>query len=444
MRFERKTHEVGDRHTTVTQGSDIDPGMTSIRSAKHSVQSKQTSHAAKGKRASALKKKSPAKAHHTPAHQKSSFSGTHHTNGSNGAKHTAPANFDAPHIPHSWHKFAPADAVKELKKIEDNGDSLTLELGKDQSVSLDSTDYASLFKSGALTLYKNPKEEQSDPDDETGRQFWMAGFHVAINRNGPLATVATPIEQLSASGAAISKRLTKELETVSFTVKNGYNEKAGTPGSLKAKAEARAALPKGKAVFDELDAAHAKWEAKTKAIESQPMSADERKFVTDALKQTEPKLDGASMTRDNFTNLEKADKAIFSKPDVLAVDAFMDGELRITVDTMSVVAKGGTMGDYVKDLKKTLKDAGVTSKLEIDRNVNMSQVQDMVVKQIIEPALGQGTMAQYGSGNDSISFGFHAADWDRAKPLEATAQAFVNKYNDPDRPTKVEFEKVSY
>src|ERR1043165_1397055 len=77
-------------------------------------------------------------------------------------------------IPKGWQKFATEHgALAALKKAVDNGDSMEVRLADGQPLGIDSKDYSDLVKSGDVTVYRNPKDEQSDPDDDTGRQFWM-------------------------------------------------------------------------------------------------------------------------------------------------------------------------------------------------------------------------------------------------------------------------------
>jgi hypothetical protein len=334
-----------------------------------------------------------------------------------------------------------------MKSIIENGDGLSLELGHGQSVGLDSSDYTSLVKSGAVTLYKNPKEDRGDPDDDTGKLGpWMPGYHLTLNRNGPLATVATQLESLLTSSASISKSLDGGLEKFHNTVHAARvnNVTVGSPELAKIKDEVRAALPQGQAVVAAFDEANTKWQAKAKAIGNSPLGSDEKKFVTDALTTNAPKSQGGlgidpQLVKDIITS----DHAILSRPEVFSVDPGFDG-LRIIVDTPTVVKNGSSMQGYATDLAKLLTDKGVKTPVEVERNISDTTVAELAAKQVLVPVIGVEGLAQYGEGNDQISIGVHQANFEAAKKLEPQLQAFADKFAAPGRHPKVVVEAVSY
>jgi hypothetical protein len=413
------------------------------RAAKHPVQTKQTSHAASaGKKSAAAKKKPTTKA---PAKQAKSTFSAGHAQKKPAATHAASAA--AVHVPAGWHKYSPEEGAKAMKDVIENGDGLSLELGHGQSVGLDSSDYTSLVKSGALTLYKNPKEDRGDPDDDTGKLGpWMPGYHLTLNRSGALATVATQLESLLKSSAEISKSLDGGLEKFHNTVHAARvnNVTVGSPELAKIKEEVRAALPQGQAVVAAFDEANTKWQAKAKAIESSLLGSDEKKFLTDALTTNAPKSQGGlgidpQLVKDIITS----DHAILSRPEVFSVDPGFDG-LRVIVDTPTVVKNDSSMQGYANDLAKLLKDKGVKTPVEVERNISDTTVAELAAKSVLVPVIGVEGLAQYGEGNNEISIGVHQANFEAAKKLEPQLQAFADKYAAPGRHPKVVVEAVTY
>jgi hypothetical protein len=345
-------------------------------------------------------------------------------------------------VPREWQKLAPADAAGELKKMDDNGDSLSLELGHGKSLPLDSTDYANLLKSGALSLFKNPKESRSDPDDETALQHWIPGYHLTINPDGPLGSVASRLESLGATSREISDSVNSSLDKLRIASAQSNDMSVSASERAQLKQQVRAELPKAQKAVADFKQAQANWESEKSSLENGPQGADERKFVADVLRQSQPTVDTTGPSLDDVANLARADQAILSRPEVLSVEPI--NGLRITLDSARIVQDGGSVQGTAEELKKALSQAGVDGKLEFDSNVGASQIQNLARNQVLAPALGSIRLAQQGQGNDMISFGFHAADWNAVQPLKSKVQDFVNKFDEPGHHLKVQFEKVDF
>jgi hypothetical protein len=345
-------------------------------------------------------------------------------------------------VPRDWQKFEPADAARELKKIANEGDSLSLELSHGKSLLLDSTDYGNLLKSGALTLFKNPKESRSDPDDETALQHWIPGYHLTINSDGPLGSVASRLESLGASSREISDNVNSSLDKLRIASAKSDDMSVSASERAQLKQQVRSELPRAQKAVADFKQAQANWQGEKSALENSHQGADERKFVADVLRQSEPTVDTTGPSLDDVANLSKADQAILSRPEVLSVEP-IDG-LRITLDSAKIVQDGGSVQGTADELKKALGQAGVDGKLEFDSNVGASEIQNLARDQVLAPALGSIRIAQQGQGNNMISFGFHAADWDAVQPLKSKVQDFVNKFDEPGHHLNVEFDKVGY
>jgi hypothetical protein len=308
-------------------------------------------------------------------------------------------------VPKAWHEVSARSVQSAMKKLVDDGESLTLRLkgGRDISVDADAQ-IADFVKKGYLTLYKNEKDN-SDVDDD-GHKIWYSAHYLV-----PTPKFKVLEDQMAAFAKradGIGKTITDELEKLD-TVMHASRVNGLSPFDLdKIKAEVKAEIPKAKAAILKYEE-----DAKQYAYDTQRLDyPDSEVFLMDwalrALHSLGPKVDQISLRDLNFTkDLIRANEMLMTRPEVESVDP---GEgIRICFNTDTLVKNGKNAADFKAEVTKQLHDALITDGLQFDKNNN----NDKVLKDAQE-------LLQKAVGKENVRDGYQIGDKDFADHVRGT------------------------
>lgn len=314
---------------------------------------------------------------------------------------TVGASGEAFKAPRSWKKYEGEAGVRLLKRLEKDSESVAVHLG-DAEVNIDAEGLSKLAKTGDLTVYENPKEELGDPDDETGHQDWVTGYHVVVNRSGGLAPIASQLEGLIASAGKLDGDFKKTLEKFHDVVHAArVNGLGGPPDLAKIKPEVKAAVATIESKLAAAQAAQAAWQGKVDTVRASPLEAEQHTLVDAIVKSVTPDAKGAiGMSVQDVHDIVKANAAVYDRPEVYAVDPGFDG-VRVIVNTETLVANGGTVEGYEAATVKLLKAQGVKQPVDVQFELRGQDVLAKAVEAVLVPTIGAAAFKQTTAGTSN-------------------------------------------
>ncbi|MBI4816007.1 MAG: hypothetical protein HY791_07115 [Deltaproteobacteria bacterium] len=335
-------------------------------------------------------------------------------------------------IPSDWHRYTVSGAVAAFKKNEEAENTLYYRASGGDLIPLEVKNYSDLVKSGAITLYKNPKEDQVETDDDGGWE-WSTSLIMVPNTKGEFAAVTQQLDKLAKSGIKISKDWDDAQEKFHSAIHasnfNGLIPDTQRPNWGKAKAEAKQARPAFEAAIEKTEAAVAKWNEGAEAIRKSEGSKKLGGLVDNLLESGKPNLDPVGIDLGHGKEILKAQDLFFDRKELLSIDPGFSG-IRVQVDALAHIEDGGTLVGYADEMNKQLAAAmpGVKSIIEVEDANREGAVIEAMLDKFVAPLVGKTHIDDYGyaiGGDSPLSIQLSPELAKKAKTVLAEMKDFL-------------------
>lgn len=307
-------------------------------------------------------------------------------------------------LPRAWKQVS--HVADKMKELIDEGESVNLRLKSGRMVSMEASEQMTEFvKKGYFKLYKNEKDS-SQPDDETGRPIYSAGYYLVPTPAFKMLDDA--LEKHLRKADSITKNITDALEKLRTTMHASRVNGLSDFNLPQIKREVAAEIPKAKAAIIAYEAAVEKFAQDTQHLDYPNSEVYLMLFAKKALEVAGPRIEASSMRELASTkDLIRANEMLLSRPEVEAVDPGFG--IRIQVNTDTLVKNGGDYNAAKAEMTKMLRDALITGELNFDKNNNEDKLLD-AAQAVLRRAVGAAKVGGWQLGDKDFPDGVRGTE----------------------------------